>query len=131
MEIIPRPVKGVGLGELGGAGGFGMGGKRFRPQGCGVGLLPSRLPVPADALQLTSAAHAVPQADETLGKALVYGVTAAWARCGCCQGRYKDWGWGWRIVDRIRRCALTIPPTPAAKPQGFVYQGAFWGCDSA
>lgn len=48
------------------------------------------IPRSADGLQLASAAHAVPQADETLGEALVYGVTAVWAHCSCCQGRYKD-----------------------------------------
>lgn len=59
-------------------------------KGEGVGLQPLHLPIPADSLQLASAAHAVPQADETLGEALVYGVTAAWAYCGCCQGTYTD-----------------------------------------
>lgn len=50
----------------------------------------SHLLLPADSVQLASKAHAVPQADETLSKPLVYGVTAPWARCSCCQGRYKD-----------------------------------------
>lgn len=60
---------------------------------CGVPAvrwLSSHLLLPTDSLQLASKAHAVPQADETLSEALVYGVTAPWARCSCCQGRDKD-----------------------------------------
>lgn len=56
----------------------------------------SHLPVPANSFQLDSLAHAVSQAYETLGKALVYGVTAVWALCGCCEGRYKDWEVEWK-----------------------------------
>lgn len=64
--------------------------------------------VPADSLQLASMAHAVPQADETLSEALVYGVTVAWALSCCCQGRYKDRRGGWKMVDRMSQ----PPPTP-------------------
>lgn len=42
--------------------------------------------LPADGFQLASVTHAIPQADETLGKALVY-VTAALAHGSCLQWR--------------------------------------------
>lgn len=95
MEVIPRPVKGLGLGSLAGAKRlFQREGKGSGPKGGGGSLvirqLSSHLPLPADSFQLASDAHAVSQADETLSKALVYGVTAPWACCSCCQRRYKD-----------------------------------------
>lgn len=51
-----------------------------------VRLLSLHLLLPADGLQLASVTHAIPQADETLGEALVY-VTAALAHSSCLQGR--------------------------------------------
>ena len=81
MEVIPRPVKGMGLGELGGAGGLWDGREKARIPRV---MFPSHPLIPADGLQFASVAHAVSQADETLSKALVYGVAAACARCSCC-----------------------------------------------
>ena len=98
----------MGFGEFGGAGGLWDGREKVQIPRV---VLPAHLPIPADGLQFTSVAHAVSQADETLSKALVYGVTVAWARCSCCQGRYRDCGWGWRLIDRMRQCTLN-PPTP-------------------
>lgn len=109
MEVIPRPVKGMGLGELGGAGGLWDGREKARIPRV---MFPSHPLILADGLQFASVAHAVSQADETLSKALVYGVAAACARCSCCcQGKYRDCGWGWRLIDRMRQCTLN-PPTP-------------------
>lgn len=51
-----------------------------------VRLLSLHLLLPADGLQLASVTHAIPQADETLGEALVY-VTAALAHGSCLQWR--------------------------------------------
>jgi hypothetical protein len=94
MEIIPGPFKGMGLGGLGEAKGFGVGSDSDPKGGMDLAVfyLPaaSHLPVPADSLQLASTTHAVSQANETLSKALVYHVTAAYTLRGCCYGRYKD-----------------------------------------
>lgn len=61
-------------------------------------LLLLYLLLPANGLQLTSLAHVVPQADETLSEALIYVVTVACGPGSCLQGRYRDWGWGWKTI---------------------------------
>ena len=53
-------------------------------------LLTLYLLLPANGLQLTSLAHAVPQADEALSEALIYIVAVAWAPRSGLQGRYRD-----------------------------------------